>query len=60
MLVGFILLGLGAANIVPVLYSLLQYQKDMPINAAVTAVTCMGYTGVNIRACYLGDLSLKE
>ena len=54
MLVGFVLLGLGAANIVPVLYSLLQYQKDMPINAAVTAVTCMGYTGVILGPAILG------
>ena len=29
MLVGFVLLGLGAEIFVPVLYSLLQYQKDM-------------------------------
>ena len=45
MLVGFALIGFGASNIVPVVYSLLQYQKDMPISAAVTAITCMGYTG---------------
>lgn len=57
MLVGFILLGLGAANIVPVLYSLLQYQKDMPINAAVTAVTCMGYTGVILGPAILGFIA---
>ena len=52
-----ILLGLGAANIVPVLYSLLQYQKDMPINAAVTAVTCMGYTGVILGPAILGFIA---
>ena len=57
MLVGFVLLGLGAANIVPVLYSLLQYQKDMPINAAVTAVTCMGYTGVILGPAILGFIA---
>ena len=57
MLVGFILLGLGAANIVPVLYSLLQYQKDMPINVAVTAVTCMGYTGVILGPAILGFIA---
>ena len=57
MLFGFVLLGLGAANIVPVLYSLLQYQKDMPINAAVTAVTCMGYTGVILGPAILGFIA---
>ena len=57
MLFGFVLLGLGAANIVPVLYSLLQYQKDMPINAAVTAVTCMGYMGVILGPAILGFIA---
>lgn len=52
--IGFILIGLGAANIVPVLYSLLKNQHDMPINAAVTAITCMGYTGVILGPALLG------
>ena len=43
---GFVLMGLGLANIVPTIYSLTKYQKVMPINAAVTAITSMGYTGV--------------
>ena len=54
---GFILIGLGAANIVPVLYSLLQNQNDMPINAAVTAITCMGYTGVILGPAVLGFIA---
>lgn len=54
---GFILLGLGAANIVPVLYSMLKHQNDMPINAAVTAVTCMGYTGVILGPAVLGFIA---
>lgn len=43
---GFVLMGLGLANIVTTIYSLTKYQKVMPINAAVTAITSMGYTGV--------------
>lgn len=54
---GFILIGLGAANIVPVLYSLLKNQNDMPINAAVTAITCMGYTGVILGPAILGFIA---
>ena len=54
---GFILIGLGAANIVPVLYSLLKNQNDMPINAAVTAITCMGYTGVILGPAVLGFIA---
>ena len=45
----FILIGLGCANIVPVFYSLLKYQKGMPISAAVTSVTSLGYTGCYSR-----------
>lgn len=55
--IGFILIGLGAANIVPVLYSLLKNQNDMPINAAVTAITCMGYTGVILGPALLGFIA---
>lgn len=54
---GFILLGLGTANIVPVLYTLLKHQNDMQINAAVTAVTCMGYSGVILGPAILGFIA---
>ena len=47
----FILIGLGCANIVPVV---LKYQKDMPISAAVTSVTSLGYTGVILGPALLG------
>lgn len=55
--IGFICIGLGSANIVPVLYSLLKNQNDMPINAAVTAITCMGYTGVILGPALLGFIA---
>lgn len=51
---GFILMGLGIANIVPTIYSLTKYQTAMPINAAVTAITSMGYTGVILGPAILG------
>lgn len=54
---GFILLGLGAANIVPVVYTLLGRQKVMPINAGVTAVTSMGYLGVMFGPAILGFIA---
>ncbi len=57
MLFGFICIGLGAANIVPVLYSLLKYQQDMPINGAVTAITSLGYTGVVLGPAILGFIA---
>ena len=55
--IGFICIGLGSANIVPVLYSLLKNQNDIPINAAVTAITCMGYTGVILGPVLLGFIA---
>lgn len=52
--IGFVLMGLGLANIVPTIYSLTKYQTVMPINAAVTAITSMGYTGVILGPAMLG------
>ncbi len=45
-LAGFGLVGLGASNIVPVLYSALGRQHAMPANLAVSAVTAIGYAGI--------------
>ncbi len=45
-LAGFALVGLGAANIVPVLYSAVGRQQVMPMGAAVSAVTTIGYLGI--------------
>lgn len=45
-LAGFTLVGLGASNIVPVLYSALGRQRAMPANLAVAAVTTLGYAGI--------------
>lgn len=57
MMLPFLLMGLGGANIVPVLYSRLNHQQDMAIGAAVTAVTCMGYTGVILGPAVLGFIA---
>jgi predicted MFS family arabinose efflux permease len=44
-LVGFVLVGLGAANIVPVLFSTAGKLKDIPASVSLPAVTTMGYAG---------------
>ncbi|KIO77105.1 MFS transporter [Pedobacter lusitanus] len=44
-LAGFILVGLGAANIVPVLFSAAGKLKDVSASVALPAVTTMGYAG---------------
>jgi len=43
---GFLLLGLGAANVVPVLFSAAGRQTTMPPALAVAAVTSTGYAGI--------------
>ncbi|MDO4682947.1 MAG: MFS transporter [Lautropia sp.] len=45
-LIGYALVGLGCANIVPVLFSAVGRQTSMPQQAAVPAMSTLGYTGV--------------
>lgn len=51
---GFALVGLGAANVVPVLISLTGKQKAMPPGLAVAAVTSVGYAGILLGPALLG------
>jgi predicted MFS family arabinose efflux permease len=45
-LLGFLLIGLGASNTVPVLFRQAGAQTLMPTNLAIAAVTTIGYAGV--------------
>lgn len=45
-LLGFALVGVGAANIVPVLITLAGQEKVMPVNMSVAMVATMGYFGI--------------
>ncbi|KHJ65250.1 MFS transporter [Pantoea rodasii] len=45
-LLGYILVGAGCANIVPVMFSAVGQQRVMPQAVAVPAMTTMGYLGV--------------
>jgi hypothetical protein len=53
-LVGFGLVGLGAANIVPVLFSAAGRQTAMPPNLAIAAMTFLGYTGSLLGPAMIG------
>lgn len=53
-LVGFLLVGAGAANVVPVLFSASGRQKDMPENLAMAGVTTMGYMGILVGPALIG------
>ena len=43
---GFALVGIGCSNIVPVLFSSVGRQREMPENVAVPAITTVGYAGI--------------
>ncbi|RWR25909.1 MFS transporter [Sinirhodobacter populi] len=53
-LAGFVLIGLGASNIVPVLFSLAGRQKVMSPALAIAAVTTVGYGGILLGPALLG------
>lgn len=51
---GFLLIGLGAANIVPVLFRRAGAQGAMPASLAIGAITTTGYAGVLAGPAALG------
>ena len=55
--VGFFAIGVGSANVVPVFFSLLGRQQDMPIGLAVPAVSTLGYLGILMGPAAIGVLA---
>lgn len=55
--VGFFAIGIGSANIVPVFFSLMGRQDVMPVSAAVSAVSTMGYLGILAGPAAIGFVS---
>lgn len=51
---GFGLVGAGASNVVPVMFSAAGRQRAMPTHLAVAAITTMGYAGVLLGPALLG------
>lgn len=43
---GFLVIGFGAATLVPVLFSAAGRQKGMPVDLAISAISIMGYAGI--------------
>lgn len=56
-LFGFLFIGLGAANIVPVLFSAAGRQTLMPPGIAIAAVTTTGYAGILLGPAIIGFVS---
>ena len=54
---GFALVGLGASNIVPVLFSACGRQRVMPTHVALSIVTIMGYAGFLLGPAAIGSAS---
>ena len=51
---GFILIGIGASNIVPILFSAAGKQNAMPARLAIGAITTIGYAGVLAGPALIG------
>jgi len=56
-LAGFVLIGLGASNIVPVLFRRAGAQSNMPPALAIGALTTLGYTGILVGPAGIGFLA---
>ena len=53
-LAGYVLVGLGCANIVPALFSLAGPQTRMPGALAITAVSTLGFAGILAGPALIG------
>jgi len=53
-LLGFVLIGLGASNVVPILFTAAGNQRAMPASLAIAAVTTLGYTGILAGPAMIG------
>lgn len=56
-LAGYVLVGLGCANTVPVMFSLAGQQKIMPASLAVAAISTLGYAGILAGPALIGFLA---
>jgi predicted MFS family arabinose efflux permease len=53
-LLGFVLIGLGASNIVPILFTAAGNQPAMPASLAIAAITTIGYAGILAGPALIG------
>lgn len=53
-LVGFVLIGLGSANLVPIFFSVAGRQEVMPASLAIASVTTTAYAGVLVGPAMIG------
>ncbi|MET0266683.1 MAG: MFS transporter [Duganella sp.] len=53
-LLGFVLVGLGASNVVPILFTAAGNQQSMPAGLAIGAITTLGYAGILAGPALIG------
>ncbi|MFC3032752.1 MFS transporter [Pseudoalteromonas fenneropenaei] len=56
-LCGYILMGIGCANVVPIMFSAAGKQTYMPQATAIPAVTTLGYVGVLMGPASVGQIA---
>ncbi|MEQ9767437.1 MFS transporter [Pectobacterium versatile] len=56
-ILGFVMVGIGASNVVPILFSAAGNQKIMPPNLAIASITTVGYAGILIGPTILGFIA---
>jgi predicted MFS family arabinose efflux permease len=56
-LLGFALVGVGCANIVPVMFSLAGGQRAMPAALAIPAISTLGYAGILAGPALIGFIA---
>lgn len=56
-ILGFALVGVGAANVVPVLFTAAGNQTKIPANLAIAGVTTLGYAGILAGPAMIGFLA---
>ena len=54
---GFLLIGLGASNIVPVLFTAAGRQTTMPSGLAIASMTAIGYAGILAGPAAMGFIA---
>lgn len=56
-LIGFMLVGFGASNTVPIMFSAAGKQQVMPVNLAISAMTTIGYAGILAGPALIGFIA---
>lgn len=56
-LIGFVLIGLGASNVVPIIFSSSGKLSNISSNTALTIVTTCGYIGLLVGPAFIGFLA---